>query len=969
MRQLDWMGAVPLLCVSTLIQPALAQGVAPAHAPAEALIPAETVVLPNGLRLVMNVDHSDPVVAVALVAHVGSAREVAGRTGFAHMFEHLFFLNSENLGPGGLDRLSARIGGSGANGYTNLDHTVYLQTVPRDALEKILWAEADKLGFFINTVTPAVVAKEIEVVKNEKRQSYDNQPYGQLFPIAQAALYPADHPYSWTTIGSLADLSAATLDDVKEFYRRWYVPNNATLVISGDIDPVQTKAWVLKYFGEIPRGAPVAIPAVRGAMLAKTRRISHLDSFAKLPQVTMIWPSVADGAADDMATRIMVDALTRAPDGPVFRAVVEQAKISDAVEGDSWLQQMAGVAMLQVRGFDGVPLDRVVAAVDKGLGDFRREGVPAARLDRLKALGEAALYAQIGSVQGKVEAIAESETMRRQADYVDLQLTRLQALTSADVMRAFDQYIAGRPRLEVGFVPKDQPGLALSGAETARVVEEQIVQGAEKPVDQAAGRSGVQRTASSFDRSVEPPAGAPPVVESPKIWTANLSNGLALSGIEDRELPVVRFEIAIDGGQLRDDLAKPGAASLTAAMLTRGTRSKTREQFENALKALGAEITARVEDERTIIGGVTLSRNFTATVALVEEMITQPRWDAGELGLAKAAAAAGIQSARAQPSYLAEMIARQTLYADGVLSFDPRGTPESVEALTMADLQRFRAANYSPKAARLRVAGAVDRDTASAALASLAKRWTGPIPAAAGTVRFSRPDRTRVYFYDVPGAKQSAIIFAGPGPARGAADWFQARSANFILGGGGFAARLTQELREAKGYTYAVRSRFDGAETGGRLTVESPVRANVTLEAATLIRDIVRDYGRTYTDADLDLTKTSMQKARARELETLQAKLNLLGTIGDYRLPQDVVAQENAQLSALDKATVQQIAARYLDPDHMVVAIVGDAASQAGRLTALGYGEPVIVTTLHKAASGLPKGTPALPAGGASSGY
>lgn len=947
MRRVALPGAATLAALLLLSQQSLAQVAAPAPTSEKALIPAETVVLPNGLRVVMNVDRSDPVVAVALVAHVGSAREVAGRTGFAHMFEHLFFLNSENLGPGGLDKLSARVGGEGANGYTNLDHTVYLQTVPRDALEKMLWAEADKLGYFINTVTPAVVAKEIEVVKNEKRQSYDNQPYGHLFSIAQNALYPADHPYSWTTIGSLADLSAATLDDVKQFYRRWYVPNNATLVISGDIDPVQTRRWVEKYFGEIPRGAPVALPSPRAATLTQTRRLSHLDSFAKLPQVTLFWPAVPDGAADDLATRVMMDALTQAPDGPVYRAVVEQAKVSDAVMGDTWLQQMAGVAMLQVRGFDGVPLDRVVAAIDQGLQDFRRQGISAERLARLKAVREAALYDQIGSVRGKVEVIAQSETLRRRPDYADLQLARLRAVTTADVMRAFDRYVGTRPRLEVGFAPKDEPALALSGAETARVVEEPIVAGAEKPVDQTAGRTAITRTASSFDRSAEPPAGPAPVVTSPAIWTENLSNGLALSGIEDRELPVARFEVAIDAGQLRDDPAKPGAASLTAAMLTRGTRTKTRAEFENALKALGAEVTVRVDEERTVISGSTLARNFAPTIALVEEMLTAPRWDAGELALAKAAATAGLQASRAQPAYLATMVARQAMYGNGVLSFDARGTPASIAALTMEDLQRFKATTYSSRAARFRVAGAVTKDAVTAALGSLATSWTGPALAPAGTVRFAAPERTQIYFYDVPGAKQSAIVLARPGPARGAPDWFQARAANFILGGGGFASRLTQELREGKGYTYNVRSSFEGKGTGGRFTVASPVRANVTLEAATLMRDIVRDYGRTYTDADLVLTKGSLEKARAREFETLDAKLNLLGAIGDYRLPADVVARENAQLSALDLATVRRIAGDYLDTDHMIVAVVGDAATQAMRLKALGYGDPIMVPTLR----------------------
>ncbi|WP_298397663.1 pitrilysin family protein [Sphingobium sp.] len=915
-----------------------------ADAPAaRTLIPTERFVLPNGLRVVMNIDRSDPVAAVALVAHVGSAREVKGRTGFAHMFEHLFFLNSENLGPGGLDKLTARVGGSGANGYTNLDHTVYLQTVPKDALEKMLWAEADKLGFFINTVTPAVVAKEIEVVKNEKRQSYDNQPYGQLTPILQEALYPADHPYSWTTIGSLADLSAATIDDVRQFYQRWYVPNNATLVISGDIDPAQTRLWVEKYFGEIARGPDVDIPRPRPARLSATRKLMHLDSFASLPQLTLVWPTAPEGDPDDAASELLFDALGNGPDGPVYRAVVEDAKLSDAVEADIWDEQMAGVATLQVRGFDGVTLDSVANAIDKGLAQFGATGITAERLERLKAVREAQLYAELGSVLGKVQVIAESETVRRKPDQADVMLAQLRNVTVDDIMRVYRKYVASHPRLEIGFVPKDQPQLALTGAATAHVVEEPIVQGAEQPVDQNAGRVAVARTPSRIDRSIEPPAGAPPLVKAPPVWTSSLANGLALSGIEDRELPVAKFEIAIDGGQLRDDAARPGAAHLAAAMLTRGTRTKTREQFANALKALGADIDVTVDQERTLISGTTLSRNFAQTLALVEEMLTAPRWDAGELALAKAASTAELQGLMAEPDYLADMVARRALYGDTVLANDPRGTVQSIAALTMDDLKAFMAKAYSPKAARVRVAGAIGAGEAQSAFAGLAQRWTGADLSKAGGVAFAAPTKTKVYFYDVSGAKQSAILFVHPGPARSAPDWFDARAANFILGGGGFASRLTQEVREGKGYTYGVRSAFSVQGSGGRFTVASPVRANVTLEAATLMRDIVRDYGATYSDADLALTKTSLAKARAREFETLDAKLRLLGSIGDYGLPTDIVDREGQALAGLDKLTVQTIARSYMDTDHMVIVVVGDAATQAKRLEALGYGAPVMV--------------------------
>ncbi|MDX1754240.1 MAG: pitrilysin family protein, partial [Salinimicrobium sediminis] len=252
----------------------------------------ETFTLDNGLKVIFHVDRSDPVVAVALTSHVGSSREKEGRTGFAHLFEHLLFLESENLGKGGLDKLSARIGGSGANGSTSRDRTNYFQTVPNDALEKMLWAEADKLGYFINTVTEPVLAKEKQVVKNEKRQSVDNRPYGHTQYVIDKNLYPKDHPYNWQVIGSLEDLQNATLGDVKEFFNRWYVPNNVILTVAGDFDKDQAKGWVEKYFGEIKRGPAIPELKKQPANLQQTKKLYYEDNFARLPELTYAWPTV-----------------------------------------------------------------------------------------------------------------------------------------------------------------------------------------------------------------------------------------------------------------------------------------------------------------------------------------------------------------------------------------------------------------------------------------------------------------------------------------------------------------------------------------------------------------------------------------------------------------------------------------------------------------------------------------------------
>ncbi|MES2337606.1 MAG: pitrilysin family protein [Pseudomonadota bacterium] len=921
---------------SAIVAPAAAQG---RPAPAARVLPTTSYTLPNGLKVIFHIDRSDPVVAVTLAAHVGSSREVKGRTGFAHMFEHLFFLNSENLGPGGLDKLSARVGGTGANGSTSRDWTVYNQEVPKDALEKMIWAEADKLGYFIKTVTPAVLQKEKQVVKNEKRQSVDNRPYGHVNEILAQALYPADHPYSWMVIGSMADLDAAQLSDVQEFYRRWYTPNNSTLTVAGDFDPAQAKAWIAKYFGEIPRGDAAARPAQRPVTLTAAKSLAYEDAYAKLPQLSIAWPTVGVSSPDAVALDVLFDLLTDGRDAALTKVLVDDKKLTDKVDMYQWDSEIAGEAVIQTRAYDGVSLDSVKAAIDQALKGFR---VDPAALTRAKTLKEAATYAQIGDVDGKATAIARYEAQTGDANFLDTYLTRLRALTPADIDRVFRRYIAGRPSVSVSAVPKGQAKLALAGATMVTPVTEPIVQGAEAAVDQNAGRTAFARTPSKIDRAKEPAFGPAPKVAVPVVWQATAANGLAISGIEARELPIAQFTLAFPGSSVIDARASQGTATMLARMMTRGTARRTPAELEKALQALGARVEATVDRDRLLLSVFTLSRNYDATVALVREMLLEPRWDAGELALAKAAVTARIADNKANPQAIANRVTDVVTYGrDSVLGRDILGTPQTVAALTMDQLKRAFADAIYPTGARFRVAGAIDQTQAMAALAPLTAAWTSAAPAPGEVVVTSVERRKPLYFYDIPDAKQSLLMFTAPAPRRSDPAYFDLFVTNYILGGGGFASRLTQELREGKGYTYGIRSGLQGWKNEGRWALTSPVRANVTFESADLARRIVGDYATTFTAADLAVTKGYLTKSRAFQFETLSDKLNLLALVGDYGLPVDYPAREAAQVDAMTVDTVRSMAARYLAPDKLLYVVVGDAATQAKRLDGLGLGPAV----------------------------
>ena len=345
----------------------------------------EKITLDNGLDVIFHIDRSDPVVAVELMAHVGSGREIEGRTGFAHLFEHLLFLESENLGKGGLDKMSARIGGSGANGSTSRDRTNYLQTIPSDALEKMIWAEADKLGWFINTVTDPVLAKEKQVVKNEKRQSVDNRPYGYNQQIIDRNLYPKNHPYNWQVIGSLEDLQNATLEDVKTFFKKWYVPNNSTLVLSGDIDITQAKKWIYKYFDEIPRGEEITPLQKEAGFVAESKSLYYEDNFARLPQLTMVWPTTELYHEDSYALDVLSEYLTSGKEAPFNKVLIDDLKLTSYVDMGSYTSEVAGQMQLSVRAFNNTKLDDVKNGIETAFTEFQKNGIPKKDLDRIKA--------------------------------------------------------------------------------------------------------------------------------------------------------------------------------------------------------------------------------------------------------------------------------------------------------------------------------------------------------------------------------------------------------------------------------------------------------------------------------------------------------------------------------------------------------------------------------------------------------
>jgi zinc protease len=910
----------------------------------------EHYVLDNGMQVVLHVDESDPLAAVALTFHVGSAREVEGRTGFAHMFEHLFFLDSENLGPGGLDRLMTRIG-SATNGSTNRDRTNYFEVVPRDALEKALWAEADKVGFFINTVTGDVLAKEKQVVKNEKRQGVDNQPYGHLNYVIDRALYPEGHPYRWQVIGSLEDLDAATLDDVHAFHEQWYGPNNAVLVVAGDIDVEQTKAWIQHYFGEIPARPIPEVSEPPEVRLDETVRLMHEDNLARLPQLTLAWPGVPSYHSDAYALGLLARILTDGKTTPFHQVIVEEMELAPDVSAGHGAQELAGRFTLQVRAYEDISLDRVLGGIEAAFARFEEEGVRPIELERIKAGVERGFYQRFSSALGKAFQFAQYALFAESPGFAAEQFRRTLEVTEEDLLRVYETYLKDRPHVAASFVPRGRADLALSGSRVAEVVVEPIVQGAEEPIE-VRDRGEIPRTPSQIDRSVEPPFGDPPVLTAPLVWSYTLANGLPVRGIEDRELPLVQFELRFQGGMLLDDPERVGVANLLAETMTRGTENRTPEELELAIELLGASIQVSAGRETFLVQGTTLARTFEQTMALVEEILLEPRFDPEEFERARLRVRNQIQQRSGSPNAIAEDHFNRLLYGDHILAADLRGDPTTVERISVADLREYHRRSLVPELADFHVAGAVNRQTTLAALGGLARRWEGDEVPELPADPAREPTPAGVYFVDVPGSAQSVLRIGYLAMPETDPDYWPASVMNFRLGGGGFASELTLVLREGLGYTYGIGSGFRGGAHPSPFQISSAVRSNVTLEALQVIRELLEGHGPRFTEEDLEITRGFLLRSNAMAYETLGAKLGLLADMGAYGFPPDHALRRAKQVEEMNVERIRELARRYLDTSRMVWLVVGDAETQLERLTALDLGEPRLLAPESLGANG-----------------
>jgi len=885
----------------------------------------EKFTLKNGLEVVLSVDKSDPIVAVTTIIHAGSNREKPGRTGFAHFFEHMAFNDSENV-PRGWNRKAIPEWGGLRNGGTWSDGTIYFEVVPKDAFDKILWIDSDRLGYMINTVTQAALDREKQVVKNEKRQRVDNAPYGYTQEVIRKNLYPEGHPYSWTVIGSLPDLQAATLDDLKEFYAENYGPNNATLSIVGDIDIEETKRKVQQWFGEIPRGQDIEPLPPMPVTVEAEKRLFFEDNFAKLPELRLTFPTVEDFHEDQIALDVLGQIIAGSKNSVLYQQIVDEDKLAPGVSAYNNSMELAGEFVFRVRAKAGVDLDDVHAAIETALAEFEANGINATDLKRIKAEQETILYNRFATILGKGRQLAQANEFAGEPAFAVKEAARLQAVTAADIMAVYRKYIKDRPSVKTSFVPKGQVDLALDGSEQASVWIEEVTSGKANEEVSAGELAEFEKTPTKFDRS-EPPFGELPLIQMPDIWQAELDKGVQIYGIENDEIPLVTFDITLSGGMWTEEADKSGSLSVLAALMNEGTAEKTAAELEQAIGLLGSGITVSSGREETRITATTLARNFEPTVALVKEMLISPRFEEADFDRVKSAALTRIKGREANPRVISGQVFNKLVYTPTYPLGRPMGgTSETVSALTIEDMRAAHQNLLNTKAA-IHIAGDIDQARAKSVLKDLA----ASVRASEG--KLSKPaipaqsHEGKVFFIDVPGSKQSVITIGRLTVSSTDEDSNKLDFTNEKLGGG-ISGDFAQILRIEKGYTYGAYSSVSGGTMAQPWRVATSVRANATQPSLEVIRDMITAYGPEFDESDKEITQQKIVKSNTRAFESLGAKLGTLRVMSKYGKSDSYVEEDQAELLAMEVEDFQKTAAEYLVEPKMTYVIVGDKATQ-----------------------------------------
>jgi len=884
------------------------QRAARASAPAPITIPYQRFVLKNGLTLLVHEDHKAPIVAVNIWYHVGSKNERPGRTGFAHLFEHLMFNGSEHFNDDYFQPFE-RIGATDQNGTTNEDRTNYFENVPTNALDVALWMESDRMGHLLGAIDTAKVNEQRGVVQNEKRQG-ENQPYGKVDELMTAGTYPAGHPYSWTVIGSMEDLNAASVEDVKNWFRTYYGPNNAVIVLAGDITPETARQKVQQFFGDIPATPPIAKQETWIAPRTGSHREIMQD---RVPQARIYteWNIPEYGSADADYLDLVTDVLAAGKTSRLYKRLVYDEQIATDVAAYVDLREIGGQLVIRATAKPGGDLTRVERAIDEELARFLQTGPAPSELRRVKTQSRASFIRgieRIGGFGGKSDVLARNEVFTSNADHYLVTQRRIAAATAGDLKSAAARWLNdGDWTLEVHPYPT---------FETA---------------------------ASGADRTKLPDAGTPPDARFPAIARATLPNGLKIVFAERHSIPQVQLTLLVDAGYAADQFAAPGTASLALDMLDEGTTRRTALQISDTLSQLGAQLFTSSQLDVSRVALSSLKENLDPALDIFADVVLNPSFPQADFQRQQRQRLARIQREKVQPVQMALRVFPQLLYGANHAYGNPltgSGTEASVSGMTRDDLVRFHRTWFKPNHATLVIVGDVSMAEIQPKLTRLFSGWrVGEVPQKNVSTVADQP-RPLVYILDRPGAEQSVILAANLAAPKANPREYAIEAMTSLLGGQ-FTSRVNMNLREAKHWSYGAFTFIWDARGQRPFIAYAPVQTDKTKESMIEVDKELRGIVGTKP-----VTADELAKAQANltltlpgnweTMDAVQGSLEQLVTFGLDDHYYETYAQRVRALTIPDASAAAQETIR---PDHLVWVVVGDRSKMEAGIRELNFGE------------------------------
>ena len=860
--------------------------------------------LSNGMDVILHEDHTIPIVAVNVWYHVGSKNEEMGRTGFAHLFEHVMFEGTKHHNRSHFEPLQKA--GANLNGSTTTDRTNYWEDVPSNYLELALWLEADRMGFLLDGLDQQKFDVQRDVVKNERRQSYENRPYGMAHQHLQSALFPLPHPYHWMTIGSQEDLDAASLEDVKEFFQRFYGPTNASLAIAGDFHPGQALELVNRYFGDLPPGDSVPRVGRQDSLLSGRVDIEIRDKVT-LPRLYIAWPAPPEGHPDDAPLELYQAVMSDGLSSRLHRSLVYEKQIAQHAFVRYVPSEIAGQLLVQVTAAEGHCLDEIETAVEAELENIHRNPPTDEEIARSKNRIEATHFrqlARIGGFGGRADQLNHFNVFESDAGLINTSLDRCLAVERDDILRVAGTYVSNN-RVSLRVLPETP----LSAATT------------------------------TVDRNIMPPPTSEPAFTPPLPTRDRLPNGMGVTVVEQPGMPIVAFGVLLDSGASADPADLPGLSGLVGDMLPEGAAGKSSQQIANDFEFIGARLSADSRREYSSVSTETLSKHWGSALEMMAEVILSPDFPQHELDRVRREHLTDLRRSKDEPNVIAERLLAGLIYpAESGYAHPISGTEASIQAITRDDLIGQFRRSYRPDMAHLLVVGDIKRGDVMGRAAAVFREWHGASPAGeAGGDSELTVGPTTIYLVDRPGAPQSVIRAVHSLVPRRHPDYFPLLLANYSFGGQ-FSARLNQNLRQDKGYSYGYMSSLQWHRRQSLLVAGGSVQSDATgASVYETIKEFQEVSGeRPITAEELSNAKDGLLRAYPASFERPATVLGQLVAMEQFGLPENYFRTVRPSIEGVTLEDVHRVAQAHILPGNLQILVVGDRASVEGPLSELG---------------------------------